>query len=62
MLFYQEAFSNQKTITVENHGLYTGDSVVYDASFSESNSLNITGTLFAYRIDENNFKLAKKPK
>tara|TARA_B100000745_G_scaffold255686_1_gene178407 strand:- start:10143 stop:22226 length:12084 start_codon:yes stop_codon:yes gene_type:complete len=55
------AFSNQKTITVANHGLYTGDSVVYDASFSESNSLNITGTLFAYRIDENNFKLAKSP-
>ena len=53
------AFSSQKTITVENHGLYTGDALFYDASFSESNSLNITGNLFAYRVDENNFKLAK---
>ena len=52
-------FSSTKTFTVNNHGLFTGDSVLYDASFSEENTLDLSGYYFVQRIDENNFKLAK---
>ena len=52
-------FSSTKTFTVNNHGLFTGDSVFYDDSFSEENGLNLSGYYFAQRIDENNFRLAK---
>tara|TARA_B100001094_G_scaffold231341_1_gene226124 strand:+ start:10610 stop:23908 length:13299 start_codon:yes stop_codon:yes gene_type:complete len=52
-------FSSTKTFTVSNHGLYSGDSVFYDSSFSEENTLDLSGYYFAFRIDENNFKLAK---
>ena len=54
-----QVLASTKTFTVSNHGLFTGDSVFYDASFSEENTANLSGYYFAQRVDENNFKLAK---
>jgi hypothetical protein len=59
VIISDQVFASTKTFTVNNHGLYTGDSVFYDASFSEENTANLSGYYFVQRVDENNFKLAK---
>jgi len=50
---------NSQTITIKNHGLYTGDAVYYDPSYSNDNTLDLFGIYFVYRIDQDSFKLAK---
>jgi len=52
-------FDNQQTIVAKNHGLYTGDAVYYDDSYTENNTLNLSAIYFAYRIDSDTFKLAR---
>ena len=54
-----QVFLVQKLSQLVILGLYTGDSVFYDANFSEENTANLSGVLFCQRVDENNFKLAK---
>ena len=52
-------FNDQQTIVFKNHGLYTGDAVYYDNSYTENNTLNLSAIYFAYRIDSDTFKLSR---
>ena len=59
VIIQDTALTNATLITVNNHGLFTGDSVLYDASFSDENTLNLSGYYFVQKVDDNSFRLAK---
>jgi hypothetical protein len=46
-------------LNIGNHGLYTGDSIVYDSNFSQTNLGIPTGIYFVKKINNNTIRIAK---
>ncbi len=56
---FSGTYENSEIININSHGLYTGDSIVYQPK-NEENSLDIKkGIYFVYVVDTNNIKIAR---
>ena len=59
LVSFSGSFSDSEIITIESHGFYTGDSVVYEP-IDDVNTLNIKkGIYFVYAVDKNKIKIAR---